>query len=143
MAMAGLIRLDATEHVKQVFSENEMISAVGQGSIAIEARSNDDKVSLILEKINDKKTLAEVSAERSLMKELQGGCQVPIGAIARSDGKEINIKAVVASIDGKKVIKDESSGAIEEPEKIGLDVANKLRAKGAEKILEKIRESGT
>ena len=140
MAYAGLKRLGFTEHVKQIFEQSEMLPAVGQGAIAIEARSDDEDVRQALNKLNDEKTLLVVRAERALMKELEGGCQVPIGANAQVENGTIHIEALVASINGEKIVKDEASGSEEQPEKVGIQVADKLRAKGAEEILDKIRE---
>ena len=140
MAYAGLKRLGFTEHVKQIFEQSEMLPAVGQGAIAIEARSDDEDVRQALNKLNDEKTLLVVRAERALMKELEGGCQVPIGANAQVENGTIHIDALVASINGEKIVKDEASGSEEQPEKVGIQVADKLRAKGAEEILDKIRE---
>ena len=117
-----------------------MLPAVGQGAIAIEARSDDEDVRQALNKLNDEKTLLVVRAERALMKELEGGCQVPIGANAQVENGTIHIEALVASINGEKIVKDEASGSEEQPEKVGIQVADKLRAKGAEEILDKIRE---
>jgi len=140
MAYAGLKRLGFTEHIKQIFEQSEMLPAVGQGAIAIEARSDDEDVRQALNKLNDEKTLLVVRAERALMKELEGGCQVPIGANAQVENGTIHIEALVASINGEKIVKDEASGSEEQPEKVGIQVADKLRAKGAEEILDKIRE---
>ena len=140
MAYAGLKRLGFTEHIKQIFEQSEMLPAVGQGAIAIEARSDDEDVRQALNKLNDEKTLLVVRAERALMKELEGGCQVPIGANAQVENGTIHIDALVASINGEKIVKDEASGSEEQPEKVGIQVADKLRAKGAEEILDKIRE---
>ena len=140
MAYAGLKRLGATEHVKQVFERDEMMPAVGQGAIAIEARSNDDEIRKLLNTINDEETLITVKAERALMKELEGGCQVPIGAFAQLDNENIHIDALISSVNGEQIIKDDAQASKEDPERAGVDVAEKLRAKGAEEILSKIRE---
>lgn len=143
MAVAGLKRLEATEHMKQIFTEDEMLPAVGQGAVAIEARSDDKEVLDMLSLINDEKTLAEVTAERALMKELEGGCQVPIGALAKSKNGEFELSAVVSSLDGKEVVSGRLSAKIEEAEQAGIKLAKELQDKGADKILAKIRESGS
>ncbi len=140
MAYAGLKRLGLTEHIKQIFEQTQMLPAVGQGAIAIEARSDDEDVRQVLDRLNNEKTLLAVRAERALMKELEGGCQVPIGAYAQVENGLIQIDALVSSINGDKIVEDQASGSKEQPEKVGIDVADKLRAKGAEEILDKIRE---
>lgn len=139
MAVAGLKRLGFTEHIKHKFSEDEMIPAVGQGAVAIECRQDDTDILDVLAQINDAQTLLQIKAERTLMNELQGGCQVPIGAIAVSYDNQLAMKGMVASLDGSKVLRAEAVGAIEQPEELGRDLANKLREAGAEEILEVIR----
>lgn len=138
MAIAGLKRLEATGYIKQIFSEDEIMPAVGQGAIAIEAKANDAATKEILNKINDSKTLTEVKAERALMKELQGGCQVPIGAIAKVQGTNLILKALISSLDGTKIIKDTETGSVDEAERIGISLARKLKDQGGQEILDTI-----
>ncbi len=140
MAVAGLKRLGYTENIKHKFNLSEMIPAVGQGAIAIEARANDKDVLQALDKINDAATLSQIKAERTLMNELQGGCQVPIGAVAKVIDGQLKIKGIVASLDGARIIREEVSGATDAPEALGKKLADKLRDAGAEEILAEIRD---
>lgn len=139
MAIAGLRRLGATDYIKQVFSEDEIMPAVGQGAIAIEARASDSTTLDILKKINDAKTLAEVKTERALMKELQGGCQVPIGAIAKIQDGALSLKALISSLDGTEIIRGTETGKADYAEEIGIRLARTLKKRGGKEILDKIR----
>ena len=141
MAIAGLKRLGMADYVKQVFSVDDFMPAVGQGAIGIEARAGDAKVLGLLDKINNRKNLAEVTAERALMKELQGGCQVPVGAIAVANDGVIELKALVASLDGTEIIKGQHRGSSDEAELVGIELAQRLKSEGAEKILDEIRKA--
>ena len=141
MAIAGLRRLGMADYVKQIFSVDDFMPAVGQGAIGIEARAGDEKVLGLLNKINNPKNLVEVTAERALMKELQGGCQVPIGAVAEANNGVIELNALVASLDGSEVIKGRHRGSSGEAELVGIELARKLRSQGADRILDEIRKA--
>jgi len=141
MAIAGLRRLSMDGYVKQIFSVDDFMPAVGQGAIGIEARAGDTEVLSLLEKINNRKNLVEVTAERALMKELQGGCQVPIGAVAVANDCVLELKALVASLDGSEIIKGQNRGSSSEAELVGIELAQRLKSQGADKILDEIRKA--
>ena len=102
LAQAGLKRLSLDDRITQVFTADEMIPAVGQGALAIECRSDDTEMLEILSKIDDEPTRLAVEGERSFLNQLNGGCQVPMGVYGTVEKGQLNLKALIASLDGKK-----------------------------------------
>jgi hydroxymethylbilane synthase len=148
LAAAGLIRLDLGHRITEFLSSKtgEMLHAVGQGAIGIESRTDDRRMSGILEKINDSSTSFACLAERSLLRKLEGGCSAPLGVETEwvSKGQEtprLLMRAVVISIDGKESAEIEMEDQITTPEAadaFGISVAKALISKGAGKILDEI-----
>lgn len=139
LAFAGVKRLGMGDKITQLIPFDISLPAVGQGAVGIEIRKNDPKIEeMVIKVLLHKPTYIAILAERSLMRRLEGGCQVPIGANAQVIGDTIKMKAVVASIDGKRIFKYEMTEDINNPEKLGLLVAEKLLSMGADKILEEI-----
>lgn len=139
LALAGLRRMGKEENITEIFSSDIMLPAVGQGSIAVECRKDDKKVRSMLESIAHRESMIAVTAERALMKRLQGGCQVPIGALAAVSDGEIKLDAMIASLDGKKYIRRTLTGSSGDPDGIGIELADKLLSLGGREILDKIR----
>ncbi len=139
LAAAGVKRLGWEERITEIISEDLMLSAVGQGSIAIEISSERKDIRELLSAINHPTTELAVRAERALLRRLEGGCQIPIGALGTVEEGQVTLKGIVASLDGRRVIKAEALG--ENPEDLGNLVAEKLIAQGALAILEEIRVS--
>lgn len=137
LAAAGVKRLGWEERITQILPENLMLSAVGQGSIAIEILESRSDIQEIVSLINHVPTERAVRAERSLMRKLEGGCQVPIGAFAQVVENVITLQGMVASLDGTRLIRAEGRG--NDPETVGRDVADQLISKGASDILAEIR----
>jgi hydroxymethylbilane synthase len=142
LATAGIKRLERLFEASFFFDVEEMIPAVGQGVIAIESRENDPVVRDLLSNFNDGDSAAAVTAERALMKVLEGGCQVPIGAHARVRGSRLSIKAYLGSLDGKKFIRDEIEGPVEEAGDLGVRLAARMYEAGGREILEEVRAEG-
>jgi hydroxymethylbilane synthase len=117
-----------------------MLPAVGQGALGIELRKDDDELLAGLSFFNDDKTTVAVAAERSFLSRLEGGCQVPIGAFAEVDNGEVEVTGLVASIDGKVVLKESLKGPSEEAQQLGTQLANKLLDMGARDILAEVYE---
>jgi len=136
LALSGLRRLDSTELVRQVLPIGVMCPAAGQGALAIEIRAGDEDVRSALEFLNDAAARSETECERTLLKKLGGGCQVPIGANAKFDDGTLHLKAVVASPDGKVVLRESASGS--DSQKLGDSVAKALLNRGGASILEAI-----
>ena len=137
LAAAGVKRLGWEERITQILPENAMLSAVGQGSIAVEIDEKRSDIAEILSRLNHIATEQAVLAERALMRKLEGGCQVPIGALAQVVDGQIFLRGMVASLDGVRLIKAEAKGF--DPETVGIEVANRLIDLGATEILAEIR----
>lgn len=137
LAAAGVIRLGWEERITEIISEDLMLSAVGQGSIAIEISSVREEMRDLLRALNHPQTELAVRAERALLRRLEGGCQIPIGALGTVEEGQITLKGIVASLDGERIIKAQAMGG--DPEDLGNLVAEKLINQGALAILEEIR----
>jgi hydroxymethylbilane synthase len=138
LAYAGLRRLGLAQHATQVFSPEEMLPAVAQGALALEARHGDAATLGRLAALDHPETRQRVEAERGLLRRLEGGCQVPIAAHATVAAGKITLRALVASVDGKKVIRGERSGAAAEARSLGEALGDELLGKGAAAILKEL-----
>lgn len=138
LAYAGLKRLGLTEFVKEVISEEISIPAIGQGALGIECRIEDKETNALLSVLNDEDTNYSVTAERSFLMLLQGGCQVPIGGYAVVTGNRLRLNGLVGSIDGKKVIKEVVSGDKSDAPYLGEALAKVILEKGGRAILEEV-----
>ncbi len=116
------------------------LHAVGQGALGIECKSDDKKVLEIINILEDKPTSQRCLAERAFLRELEGGCQVPIGVNSKIQNEQLCLTGMVASLDGERLIKDQYIGNINDPEEVGKELAKKLKQQGAEEILSEIFE---
>jgi hydroxymethylbilane synthase len=138
LAAAGLERMGwSTETVTEFLSVEECLPAVGQGSLAIECRSADEDVKALLDKLNDAETRETTTAERTLLHSLEGGCQVPIAAYGTKKGNMLELTGLVATPDGKDVIKETLQGS--DAAGLGLELADKLKQRGAAEILDAVK----
>ncbi len=135
LAMAGVTRLGASAKVAQIFDEDLMLPAVGQGALGIETRADDAQTSRLVAALDDEETRACVTAERALLRELQGGCQVPLGAWGRMRKGELHLEAAVFSAAGTESVRFDEAGSPAEAEAIGIRLAQVLIEAGADKIL--------
>jgi|SRR5581483_41305 len=133
LASAGVSRLGLTDLVRERLDPEQMCPAAGQGALAIEARSNDSASIAALKFLDHASTRAAVECERAALNALGGGCQVPIGAYASHKNGKLTLQAVVASPDGKEIVREQRSGS--DPQKLGVDVGEELLARGARRIL--------
>ncbi|MTJ49880.1 hydroxymethylbilane synthase [Dolichospermum sp. UHCC 0259] len=138
LAVAGLERLEMSDRIHQILTPEISLHAVGQGALGIECRANDEEVIALLKAIEHPQTRDRCLAERSFLRVLEGGCQVPIGVNTEINGDQLTLKGLVASVDGQQIIKDTVTGAAADAEKLGAELASILREKGATEILEKI-----
>lgn len=136
----GVKRLGLESRICEIIDHRIMLPAVGQGAIALEIREGDQEVSKLLEVLEDVRTRAEVLAERSMLKILGGGCQVPIGAFAACRENELILSAIVANLDGSLVIRGEKTGLVEEAEGVGISLARKLQMVGANDIVRALHQ---
>jgi hydroxymethylbilane synthase len=135
LAYAGLRRLGLAEHATYVFSADEMLPAVAQGALALEARGSDAATLGRLAKLEDPSTRVRTEAERGFLARIEGGCQVPIAGHATFEGGTVRMRALVASLDGTRVIRGERSGPAAAARKMGEALAEELLSKGAAEIL--------
>ena len=138
LAKAGLKRMGLNGRITHVIDMAVMLPAVGQGALAIEIRENDELILNIVSRLDHEATRIETTAERAMLAVLEGGCQVPIGAFARSKHGDLTLEGVVASLDGKIVFKDEVNSSSDDPKRTGEKLAQILLNMGAQEVLDQI-----
>ncbi len=138
LAYAGLHRLGFGDRIHQSIPANISLHAVGQGALGIECRDGDTATLEIIKALEHTPTAQRCHAERAFLRELEGGCQVPIGVNTVIDGDTMTLKGLVASLDGQQLIQDEVSGPANEAEALGTKLAGMLKEQGAQAILEEI-----
>jgi hydroxymethylbilane synthase len=136
LAEAGLARLGITGRISQLLPVEDFMPAPGQGALAVVARRDNLKVVNMLRSIEHPATRAEIEAERELVRILEGGCKVPVGALARVHGKRIQIVACIFSIDGREKLLAERSGLVSQAVALAREIGEELLQKGAKKIEE-------
>lgn len=135
LAYAGLRRLGLDGHATQVLSPEEMLPAVAQGALALEARAGDAATLRRLAALDDADTRHRVEAERGFLARIEGGCQVPIAGHATVAGGQVHLRALVASLDGARIIRGERRGPVAEARALGVALAEELLGRGADAIL--------
>lgn len=135
LAAAGLERLGHGDRITALIPPDVCLPAVGQGALAIEARTADDEVRSMLEFLNDLPTKQSTDAERAFLGLLEGGCQVPIGVHADVAGEQIKIDAIIAALDGRTVLRDTITGKVEDAVALGQQLGKKMLAAGGQEIL--------
>lgn len=135
LAAAGLKRLQLEQRIRQVLSPSLSLPAVGQGALGLECRNNDQNVLTLIAPLSDPATSICIKAERAFNRSLQGGCQVPIAGFAVIENEQLYMQGRVGSPDGKQLIKAEITGAPEQAEQLGEQLAQQLLAQGAGTIL--------
>ena len=135
LASAGLKRLDLADRISQPLEFDECPSAVSQGAVAITIREGDAAVGRWTAPLDHQDTRTAVTAERALLRRLEGGCQVPVGGLATVVRDQVILRAVVCSIDGKEYMRVEETGAVQDAAAVGERAAAALLAKGAAHVL--------
>ncbi|CAD0228652.1 hydroxymethylbilane synthase [Planktothrix agardhii] len=138
LAVAGLVRLDMGDRIHQVITPEISLHAVGQGALGIECREGDSDILDIIKVLEHTPTAQRCYAERAFLRELEGGCQVPIGVNTFIEGDQLTLVGMVASLDGKRLIKDTVIGNTTDAEDLGIQLAHKLKDQGAQEILNEI-----
>ena len=138
LAAAGMRRLGFEGRISQLLSAEQILPAIGQGALGLEVRHDDDETIGLINFLNDEETQVTVKAERAFLKELEGGCQVPMAAFSRLNGGRLDLEGLVAELDGSKIIRDRITGARNEAEDMGIRLARRILASGADRILERI-----
>jgi len=138
LALAGVKRLGLEERITEIIPPEISLPAIGQGALGIETRMDDEGVEGQIRFLNDPDSSIAVSAERAFLKKLEGGCQVPIAAFARTVRATLQIDGLVGTIDGKRLLRHHVEGTIEEAESLGIQLAEILLGKGAKEILDEV-----
>ncbi|MEW5843545.1 MAG: hydroxymethylbilane synthase [Bacteroidota bacterium] len=141
LARAGVERLKMNKNISSIIKVDEILPAVGQGALGIEIRSDNKLADKVLKSIHHDATYKAVLAERALLKALEGGCQVPIGAYAQVKPAGLFLDSVVGSIDGSVTFRKKIRGSKNNPEKIGQKLAKDLLKAGASDVLNEIYKS--
>jgi len=139
VASAGLRRLGLQHQARQLLPPELLLPAAGQGALAVECREGDGVMEL-LGPLNHPQTALEVRAERAFLERMGGGCQVPMGALARSVQGQVRLRGMVSSLDGRRFFVGEEEGL--GAEEVGRRLAERLLREGAEKVLEEIYAEG-
>ncbi|MCI5142367.1 MAG: hydroxymethylbilane synthase, partial [Candidatus Electrothrix sp. ATG1] len=140
LAGAGLNRLGMQERITALFTPDQMLPAIGQGSLGIELRMADTELLEGMQFLHHNDTAVTVAAERAFLLRLEGGCQVPIGGFATIDNDTITLTGLIASLDGKTILREQLSGSASDAEKIGISLAETLLNKGGKAILDEVYE---
>jgi hydroxymethylbilane synthase len=136
LAYAGVKRMGLSGEISQVLED--FIPAVGQGSLAIETRVGDERVINLVKVLNHEESWLRAMCERAFLRELQGGCQVPIGAYAWIEGDRIKIKGFISDLEGERFLEGYEEGGLQEAEEVGKRLAQRLLREGGEEILKEI-----
>ena len=140
LASAGLMRLGMADRITQRLPTSISLPAGGQGAVGIECRSNDTRMQELIAPLHHLESAICVRAERAANKHLQGGCQVPIACFAElsDNGATVNLRGLVGSVDGSRILRAHATGNADNPEKLGIQVAKDLLSQGAGKLLAEI-----
>jgi hydroxymethylbilane synthase len=140
LAAAGLIRLGFAARIRGYITAEESLPAIGQGAIGIECRTDDPRVHDLIASLHHRETAQRVRAERAMNARLHGGCQVPIAGYATLEGSRLHLRGLVGDPDGSRILRAEAVGALDEPEALGMAVAEDLLTQGAGEILSALQD---
>ena len=140
LAASGLQRLGFDARIKAAIEPEECLPAVGQGVLGIEIRSDDAELRTLIEPLAHAETTLRVRAERAFNQTLNGGCQVPIAAYAELEGDQIYLRGLVGQPDGSETLRAEIRGSGEQAHELGVELAEQLLARGADRILASLQE---
>jgi hydroxymethylbilane synthase len=141
LAAAGLHRLDARQHITCYLEAPAWLPAAGQGAIAVQVRDDDERMLALAAALDDAPTRLAVRAERAFLQALEGGCQVPIGALAVPADGRAELHGMIADVRGTRLVRGTIALDPAEPELSGVRLANQLRSEGATEILEGLRRA--
>jgi hydroxymethylbilane synthase len=139
LAAAGVKRLGWTDRISAYLEPASWLPAVGQGALAVVVREDSGDVRELVRAIHHPATTAATLAERAFLRALEGGCQIPIGALASTDGGRLTLRGLVADLDGAQILREEETGPVHDAERVGRRLADRLTSLGAAEILDRIR----
>jgi hydroxymethylbilane synthase len=135
IAAAGLMRMGWEERISDIIPAEICLPAVGQGALGVEMRSDDDEAHRLFVPLTSQVIEATITAERSFLAHLQGGCQIPIAALAAVVGEQVWLRGMISSVDGRSLLRGERWGPVESPERLGAELAEDLLQRGGAAIL--------
>jgi hydroxymethylbilane synthase len=138
LALAGVKRLGLGEEITEIIPTEISLPAIGQGALGIETKMDDKEVEDQIQFLNDPDSRIAISAERAFLKKLEGGCQVPIAALAKIVGMVLLIEGLVGTVNGKRLIRGHLEGPLEKAESLGIQLAESLLEAGAREILDEV-----
>ncbi len=138
LAGAGLNRLGLQQRIASLFTPEQMLPAIGQGSLGIELRIADDELLAGMQFLHDPKTAITVAAERAFLLRLEGGCQVPIGAHAVLNDDTVTLTGLIAAVDGTRILREQQSAPMKQAVKLGRSLAETLLDRGGRAILDQV-----
>ena len=139
LAAAGLVRLGLTERVSEYLSLDEFVPPPGQGVLAVEMRSEDQRIREILARVDHSASRSAATAERGFLEQLGGGCQLPVGSYAQAEGKALQLRVFLATIEGGSVFRGEFSGSIDAPYQLARDAYRTLLEQGSSDLVEAVK----
>jgi len=139
VAFAGVKRLGLADKISAVLSPEEFLTAPGQGALAVQTRADDAELLQLASQLDDKPTRIATEAERRVLKAMHGGCSIPLGVYAKVTGRRLEIKAMIADIEGKNLIRRSDSCPLSQAQSCAQNLAEQLLASGGREILEQIR----
>jgi hydroxymethylbilane synthase len=138
VAAAGIRRMGWMQRVAQFLPVEVMLPSVGQGALGIEIRQDDRDLRAALSFLDHATTAVEVAAERAFLGRLGGGCQLPVAAFGKRMGNDLLLRAMMGSIDGRIMIRDELKGAIETVKSLGVELAERILSRGGQALLDQV-----
>jgi hydroxymethylbilane synthase len=139
VAAAAMLRLGLKEEITEYLPLESFLPAVGQGALAVEARLDDKKIAGLVSPLNNLISWQAITAERAFLHALGGGCRAPVAALGTVNGSRLGLEGMVASIDGRKILRAAEEGSAESAAEIGAKLAEKMFAMGAVAIIAEAR----
>lgn len=140
LAAAGLIRLEVERRITMFFEPPDWLPAPGQGAIAIQARADDDRMRDLLSPLDHEPTSVATRAERAFLAALDGGCQVPIGALVSEAGGRPTLYGMLADVSGRHIVRGSRTLDVSVPESTGEELAAEIRSRGGSSLLVELRQ---
>ena len=142
LAAAGLRRLGMTSYISEFLPTNRMLPAVSQGAVAVQVRADDGFTCRWVHPLDHSATRVATTAERAFLRTLEGGCQIPVAALATMTSGGITLRGIVCSLDGRQAVSGAASGSEDRADAVGANLAFDLASKGGTEILDEIRTVG-
>lgn len=140
LAAAGLIRLEVEQRITMYLEPPEWLPAAGQGAIAIQVRADDSRMKALLRPLDHESTSIATRAERAFLRALEGGCQVPIGALVSDSARGPTLYGMLADLSGRHIVRGSRELNVQDPESSGEALAAEIRSRGGSSLLVELRQ---